>query len=258
MTESKTNLEALAKELGLHGMLAYWEDYRNQPWLAELLEREKTERQSRGLERRIKSAKIGKFKDMSKFNWSWPKAIDREAIDDLFDLSFLNDGGNVILVGPNGVGKSTIAQNLVYQAVLQGHTGRFITASALLSELAEEDSESVLTRKLKAYSRLSVLAIDEIGYLSYDNRYADLLFEIVSQRNLKKSIILTTNLAFSDWGQVFPNASCVVALVDRLVHRAEIVQIKGESYRLKEAKEREAQRKQSRKKRKTRRRGKGG
>jgi DNA replication protein DnaC len=123
-----------------------------------------------------------------------------------------------------------------------------------LGELAGEDSETALSRKLKAYARLSILAIDEIGYLSYDNRYADLLFEIVSRRNLKRSIILTTNLAFSDWGQVFPNASCVVALVDRLVHRAEIIQIKGESYRLKEAKEREVQRKQRRKK-KTRRKG---
>ena len=254
MSRNESNLEALAKKLSLHGLLAHWEDYKTQAWLPKLLEREESERKNRGFERRINSAKIGSFKDLSEFDWSWPKSIDREALEELFELSFLDEGANVILVGPNGVGKSTLAQNLVYQAILQGHTGRFVTASELLGELAGEDSETALSRKLKAYARLSILAIDEIGYLSYDNRYADLLFEIVSRRNLKKSIILTTNLAFSDWGQVFPNASCVVALVDRLVHRAEIIQIKGESYRLKEAKEREVQRKQRRKK-KTRRKG---
>ena len=108
-----------------------------------------------------------------------------------------------------------------------------------------------LRRRLALYSRPRLLLIDEIGYLSYSNRHADLLFEIVSRRYQEKSTLITTNKPFAEWNQVFPNASCVVSLVDRLVHNAEIVQIEGESYRLKEAKERSEQRRKQRAARKT-------
>jgi len=108
-------------------------------------------------------------------------------------------------------------------------------------------------RRLALYARPRLLLIDEIGYLSYSNRHADLLFEIVSRRYQEKSTLVTTNRAFAEWGEVFPNAACVVSLVDRLVHNAEIVQIEGESYRLKEARERSEQRRKQRaaRKRKT-------
>jgi DNA replication protein DnaC len=108
-------------------------------------------------------------------------------------------------------------------------------------------------RHLALYARPRLLLIDEIGYLSYSNRHADLLFEIVSRRYQEKSTLVTTNRAFAEWGEVFPNAACVVSLVDRLVHNAEIVQIEGESYRLKEARERSEQRRKQRaaRKRKT-------
>ena len=101
---------------------------------------------------------------------------------------------------------------------------------------------SGLRRKLRHYAAPDVLIIDEVGYLSYSNRHADLLFELVSRRYQNKSTVVTTNRAFADWGEVFPNAACVVSLIDRLMHRAEVVRIDGESYRAKEAQEREAQR----------------
>jgi len=160
----------------------------------------------------------------------------------LMTLDFVKDASNVVLVGPNGVGKSMCACNIGYQAVLAGHTALFTTAGQLLGELAALDSDSGLRRKLRQYAAPDVLIIDEVGYLSYSNRHADLLFELVSRRYQNKSTVVTTNRAFADWGEVFPNAACVVSLIDRLMHRAEVVRIDGESYRAKEAQEREAHR----------------
>jgi DNA replication protein DnaC len=112
----------------------------------------------------------------------------------------------------------------------------------MLSELAALDSDSALRRRLQRYAAPDILLVDELGYLSYSDRHADLLFELVSRRYLNKSTVITTNKMFADWNQVFPNAACVVSLVDRLMHRAEVVRIDGESYRQKEAEERAAQR----------------
>ena len=115
---------------------------------------------------------------------------------------------------------------------------RFATAASLLGELAAIDSDILLQRRLRFYARQHLLVIDEVGYLSYSNRHADLLFNIVSSRSQKRSTIITTNRPFAEWGEAFPNAACLVALVDRLVHNAEIVAIDGDSYRRKEAEER--------------------
>ena len=158
-------------------------------------------------------------------------------------LSFVDEASNVVLLGPNGVGKSTLAQNLSYQAVLQGYTVLFTTAAQMLNDLAAQTSDNALRRRLKRYAHPDVLAIDEVGYLSYSDRHADLLFEIISRRYEQKSTLVTTNRPFAEWGEVFPNAPCVVSLVDRLVHHSEIIVIEGESYRMKEAKERAAKRK---------------
>ena len=124
-------------------------------------------------------------------------------------------------------------------------------AGHMLGELAGADGDNALRHRLSVYSRPRLLLIDEIGYLSYSNRHADLLFEIVSRRYQEKSTLITTNRPFAEWGEVFPNAACVVSLVDRLVHNAEIIPIEGESYRLKEAKERSEQRRKQRAARKT-------
>jgi len=246
-----TNLDALrdrAKSLGLYGLLAHWKDLADEPWLERFIEYEEVERRRRSLERRVKSAQLGRFKPMADFDWTWPAKVDREAIEDLFTFDFLAEAANIVLLGANGLGKTMIAQNLAHQAVLRGHTVRFTTASDMLNDLAAQDSSASLTRRLRRYCHPRLLVVDEVGYLSYDSRHADLLFEVITRRYQDRSIILSTNKPFAEWNEVFPNAACVVTLVDRLMHRAEIVTLEGESYRLKEAKERAAAKTKARRK----------
>jgi len=250
-TTTSDPLMERARALKLHGVLAHWDEVLETPWLEPLIRWEEQERARRGLQRRLSSARLGRFKPLADFDWHWPKQCDRLGIEELMRLTFLSEPANAVLVGPNGVGKSTIARNIAHQAVLAGHSVLFTNAAAMLNELAAQDGDNALRRRLALYARPKLLVIDEIGYLSYSNRHADLLFEIVSRRYEEKSTLITTNKPFAEWNQVFPNASCVVSLVDRLVHHAEIIAIEGESYRLKEAKERTEKRRQQRAARKT-------
>lgn len=241
-TSVSDTLQQRARKLGLYGLLRDWQQVADEPWLEPLIQREEAERQQRSWERRLKTSRIGRFKPMADFDYQWPQQIDREQLDDLFQLHWVEQAVNIILVGPNGVGKSMVAQNLAYEAVRRGATALFLTASELLNDLAAQEGALSLQRRLKRYCRPQILAIDELGYLSYDHRHADLLFEVVTRRYGQKPILITTNKPFGEWNEVFPSATCVVTLVDRLVHHAEIVHIEGESYRLKEAQE-EADRK---------------
>ena len=239
-----------AKELKLYGMIAHWKEMEETHWIEQLITWEEEERSRRSLERRLNGARIGRFKPLANFDWNWPKKCDREAVLEFMQLEFIKESANIILCGPNGVGKSTVAQNIAYQAVLRGFTVLFTTAGQMLNELASQDGDNALRRRIKHYVQPQLLVIDEVGYLSYSNRHADLLFEIISRRYQEKSTLVTTNKPFTEWGEIFPNASCVVSLIDRLVHHSEIISIEAESYRLKEAKEKNLQRSESRTKRK--------
>jgi len=235
-----------ANTLGLWGLAAHWEEVRDQPWLPLFIDWEETERKQRSLDRRIRYSGIKRFKPMADFDWDWPEQIDRAQVEELFTFRFINETSNVILVGPNGIGKSMIAKNLAHQALLLGHTVLFTTAAKMLGDLVTKDTSTALQRRLHRYCRPGLLVVDEVGYLSYDNRHADLLFEVVTRRYNEKPTIITTNKIFAEWSEVFPNAACVVTIIDRLVHNSEIIEIKGESYRLKEAKERAAKRARNR------------
>jgi DNA replication protein DnaC len=242
-------LRSRAQQLGLWGLLAHWEEVDDAPWMETVLGYEEEERRKRTLERRLGRAKIGAFKPLCDYDWNWPTSIDRELVEDLFRFEFLSEGANVVFVGSNGLGKTMFAQNLAYQAILRGHTARFINGSALLNELAAHETGHALSRALRRYAEPQLLVVDEVGYLGSTAKHADLLFELVTRRQQAKSTIITTNKVFAEWNQVFPNAGCIVALIDRLIHKAEIVEIQGESYRLKEARERQAQKAKARKKR---------
>lgn len=246
MTTDTLLLRATA--LKLYGVMAHWEEIQGTAWIESLISWEEAERSHRGLEHRLKNARIGRFKSLAYFDWDWPKKCDREAIEECMQLEFLKSATNLVFCGPNGVGKSTIACNIAHQAVVCGHTVLFTTAARMLSDLASLDGDNALRRRIKYYAQPSLLIVDEVGYLSYSNRHADLFFEIISRRYEEKSTVVTTNKAFVEWGEIFPNASCVVSLIDRLVHNSEILSIEADSFRLKEAKEKSLNRKKIRSK----------
>lgn len=203
--------------------------------LEHIVDIEEKDRARRGLERRRARSRLERFKPMVDFDWNWPTKIDRSLVGSILRLDFVESARNVVLVAPQGLGKTMIAQNIAHQAILAGHGVLFISAAQLLLDLAAQESARALERRLKYYSRVGLLILDEIGFLAFDNRNADLLFQVVSRRYEKKSLVLTTNLAFSAWPTIFPNATCATALIDRVVHHADIIVIEGESYRAREA-----------------------
>lgn len=255
MTTPKSSNDAFgeirrrAARLGLYGLLANLDKVADAPWVEELLAFEEAERDRRSLERRLKNAKLGRFKPMADFDWTWPKKIDRELVEEIFQLDFIADAANVILVGQNGVGKTMIAKNLAYQAVLRGHTARFLTASELLNDLAAQESSGALMRRIRHFAYPKILVLDEVGYLATSSEHADLLFEVITRRYEEKPIILTTNKPFPEWNQVFPSSTSVVTLIDRLIHKSEIIKIDADSFRLREARERAKERKDRRSRR---------
>lgn len=196
---------------------------------------EQADRARRGLLRRTRRARLGRFKAMADFDWNWPTKIDRGAVESALRLDFVGGARNIVLVASQGLGKTMIAQNIAHQAVLAGHTVLFVTAAQMLLDLAAQDSARSLDRRLKHYARVGCLIVDELGYLSYDSRNADLLYQALSLRYEKKSLVLTTNLAFSSWPSIFPSATSATALIDRIVHHADVIKIDGESYRRREA-----------------------
>ena len=210
-----------------------------QPWsprqlLEEIARSETEDRARRSLERRLAQARLGRFKPLADFDWHWPKKIDRPLIERALTLDFLASGRNHILCGTNGLGKTLIAKNIAHAAVLAGHSVLFRTAADLLADL-DGDSPGLRRRKFRFYARPTLLVIDECVYLAYDAHAADLLFEVINHRYERNSILLTTNKAFKDWNTVFPNATCIAALLDRLTHHADVTLIEGTSYRVRES-----------------------
>ena len=196
-------LKHRAEQLKLHGLMAHWDELSESQlaWLQTLIRWEESERQQRGLQRRLDAAHIGRFKPLADFDWEWPEQCDKGAVSELMTLDFINQASNIVLVGPNGIGKSTIAQNIAHHAVMHGHSSLFVNAAQMLGDLAAQDGDNALRRRLRHYARPALLVIDEIGYLSYANRHADLLFEIVNRRYESKPTIITTNRAFTEWNE---------------------------------------------------------
>ena len=242
-TTPKNNLQSKLEYIGLRTIAQNFDDFiarattgRWSPHVVmeRLADIEAEDRSRRSLERRLRISGINKFKPIADFDWDWPKKIERDVIERALTLDFIKEARNLILIGQNGLGKSMIAKNLCHAAVLAGYSVLFRSASALIEDLQCE-SPTARKRKLRTYGNTGLLCVDEVGYLSYDDNAADLLYEVINRRYEHRSVIVTTNRGFKDWNEVFPSASCIVTLVDRLTHHADVTKIEGKSYRLRES-----------------------
>ena len=203
-------------------------------YLAQLSEAEVNRRSDQCIQRRIKRARFPVIKTLDSFDWNWPKKINRLQVQDLFRLNFMEQKANVIFLGGVGLGKTHLSTALAYQACLKGQSVFFASAIDIINTLAAAQSAARFKQELKKYLNPSLLIIDELGYLPVDKKGADLLFQVISKRYERGSIILTTNKQFKKWPEIFNNDSTLTsAVLDRLLHHAETVVIEGPSYRMK-------------------------
>jgi DNA replication protein DnaC len=249
-TTPSNSLSAQLQQIGLRALPAQLDDFLARAakahWsphqiLEQLAQVEIAERARRSLERRLRLSGVKKFKPMADFDWSWPTQIERQIIERALTLDFLAEARNLVLVGRNGLGKTMIAQNICHAAVLAGYSVLFRSAAAILDELQRQSPEGRRS-KLRTYANAGLLCIDEVGYLSFDDKAADLLYEVINRRYERKPVIIATNRPFKEWNEVFPNATCIVTLLDRLLHHADVSVIEGDSYRVRESEQETAAR----------------
>jgi DNA replication protein DnaC len=203
--------------------------------LEHLVALERRAREATNLARRTKAAALGSFKPLDRFDWNHPRKIDRALVEQLFGLDFIDRGQNALFRGQSGVGKTMLAKCLGQAALERGYTVRFSTLAAALADLLQQESLPAFERRLKRYLHPDILILDELGYLPCDSRAADILYNIISRRHEQRSTVISTNLAFKQWGSVFPGAACVVALVDRFAQHCHRVEIDADSWREKNA-----------------------
>lgn len=216
--------------IGKTAALKQWDHIQ---YLSELIQQESNMRRDRCIKRRIKMARFPIIKTMDRFDWSWPKKINRAQVKNLFRLKCIEEKSNIVLIGSVGVGKTHIATALGYQACLKNNTVLFTSAIDAVNNLIAAQNAGLLKQELKKYLKPSLLILDELGYLPIDKTGADLLFQIISQRYEQGSIVITTNRAFKDWPEIFNDDTTLTsALLDRLLHHTEAVVIEGDSYRM--------------------------
>jgi DNA replication protein DnaC len=204
-------------------------------YLGRLVDAQYQQRLQRTIQHRIKAARFPVLKTLEQFHWDWPKKINRLQIQNLFRLEFLTQKANVIFLGTVGLGKSHLATALGYAACQESHTVLFANAIDAINHLSAAQKKSALKTELKRYLRPEILILDEVGYLPIDQHGADLLFQIISQRYERGSIVLTTNKPFKQWASIFNNDSTAAsAVLDRLLHHADLVVLEGPSYRMKD------------------------
>src|SRR6201997_2971052 len=202
-------------------------------YLAALLEAEMTERAERREKRRLIDARFPQIKRLEDFHFADNPKIPQATIAALAEGSWIDDRDSIILIGDSGTGKTHLAIALAVCACQQGRRVRFTTLAGLANELQEADSRRELARVVGRYSRTGVVVLDELGYLSLPDGAAELVFQVISERNERGSLIVTTNLTFGDWTKVFPDARLPRAVVDRITHKAHIIDTGTESWRFK-------------------------
>jgi DNA replication protein DnaC len=242
-SQARKDLTHLCRELKAPSLLASVDRLakraRDESWayeefLAACLEREVASRQTHGGEARIKAARFPQAKTLEDFDFSYQRSVRKEVVTHLGALDFVEAKDNVIFLGPPGTGKSHLAIALGIRACQAGHRVAFATAAQWVDRLGEAHTQGRLHDELIRLGRTPLLIIDEVGYIPFEAEAANLFFQLVSSRYERASVIVTSNKPFGRWGEVFGDATVAAAMIDRLVHHAEVVSLKGDSYRLKD------------------------
>ena len=250
LMEKLRRIDIRADEEAIDAMLKHCQKSKRShaEMLEQFVEIELREREVRNMRRRVRAASLGKFTLIDAFDWNHPREIDRELYEHLYETyDFIKQGHNVLLRGQAGIGKTVLAQNLGQRALQKGYTVLFCTLPAALADLLKQESLPAFERRLKRYTQPDLLILDELGYIPSDARAADILYHIIGRRHEVRSVVITTNLAYKNWNNVFPDATCLSALVDRFAQHCHTIDIDGDSWRDKERKRLENERKKKRK-----------
>lgn len=233
------------KELKLPAVAAHWQRVAVEAsrkrqsgpeYLAELAHLEVSSRRERRIARLLQDARLPVMKTLDGFDFPSQPSLDRDGVLELFRCDFVERRENVVLVGEVGTGKTHLGIALVVACCQRNLRARFMTATELVNGLSEAKSQGRLARKLEHLARFDVVCLDELGYVPFDKLGADLLFNFISRMYERRSLIVTTNLPFARWGEVFYDATAAAAVIDRIVHHATILKTEGESFRLRDRK----------------------
>jgi DNA replication protein DnaC len=230
----KMKMGSLVSQLDVVCEQASKRDLGYREFLTEALQIEWRGRHQRAVESRLQLARFPWMKTLEQFDFSFQPSLDRKVVRELAGLGFVDRAENVIILGPPGVGKTHLAIALGVKAVEAGHRVLFLTLETLLTRLIKAQRESRLERQLMQFVYPKLLLLDEMGYLPMGRQEASLFFRLLSRRYEKASVIITSNKSFIDWGDIFNDQILATAILDRLLHHSTVLNIKGESYRLKE------------------------
>ena len=221
------NLEGLIRQ-------AKQEKLSYEEFVLNLSEAEVQARQENGRKRRLREAKFPLLKPLETFDFGAAPELDARLIKELSDCEYVKKPRNIIFMGKSGTGKTHLATGLGMEACKQGIRTRFVTGCGLANELIEARDEKTLARAVKRYAGYGLLIIDELGYVPFSKEGAQLIFQILAERHERKPVMITTNMGFGDWTQIFGDPSMTAALLDRITHKAHVINCTWESYRLKE------------------------